>query len=54
MYPYNQAHAVFVNQLPYTATKADIAKVRPGPPGRLSALSTSHSKSTLYGVFAWA
>jgi acyl-homoserine lactone acylase PvdQ len=26
----------------------------PGPSGRLSALSVSHSKSVLYGVFVWA
>jgi hypothetical protein len=26
----------------------------PGPLGRLSALSVSHSKSVLYGVFVWA
>jgi hypothetical protein len=26
----------------------------PGPPGRLSALSVSHSKAVFYGAFAWA
>ena len=41
----NVAHAGFPEQ--------SFSKVR-AQPGRLSALSVSHSKSVLYGVFLWA